>query len=276
MQQSMENVTAESAATTEMLRQLCDSLSGVKQQLTELSTQVADANSALRENRERTDALEARTEEIAQRSVPLADPASSTSRGVVFTTSPPPGQAALSTAGAAPSSAPGVIYTNNSPPGQPTPQIRVDPGRGSTSRPPSPPHLDRPYNMRAGVGSGPDGHRDTRLYRGDAPGILGIPPPSPGTGIHPLSNQNIPPDQSHGTRLEEFRGGTYFDNTRNTHNPTPKMDFPKFDGENPKLWQTQCESYFEVFRVQPCLRTRFASLNFVQEAALWLHNHEAK
>lgn len=66
MQQSMENVTAESAATTAMLRQLCDSLSGVKQQLTELSTQVADANTALRENRERTAALEARTEEIAQ------------------------------------------------------------------------------------------------------------------------------------------------------------------------------------------------------------------
>jgi hypothetical protein len=54
------------------------------------------------------------------------------------------------------------------------------------------------------------------------------------------------------------------------------MDFPKFDGDNPKLWKTQCENYFEVFHVQPCLRTRFASLNFVQEAALWLQNHEAK
>jgi uncharacterized protein YlxW (UPF0749 family) len=65
MQQSMENVTAESAATTAMLRQLCDSLSSVQKQLTELSTQVADSNSALRENRERTEALEARTEELA-------------------------------------------------------------------------------------------------------------------------------------------------------------------------------------------------------------------
>jgi hypothetical protein len=54
------------------------------------------------------------------------------------------------------------------------------------------------------------------------------------------------------------------------------MDFPKFDGENPKLWQTQCENYFEVYHVQPCLRTHFVSLNFVQEAALWLQNHEAK
>jgi hypothetical protein len=28
--------------------------------------------------------------------------------------------------------------------------------------------------------------------------------------------------------------------------------------------------------VQPCLRTRFALLNFFQEATLWLQNHEAK
>jgi chromosome segregation ATPase len=66
-----------------MLRQLCDSLSGVKQQLTELSTQVADANSALREKRERTAALEARTEEIARRSPPAVDPTSSAVPGVV-------------------------------------------------------------------------------------------------------------------------------------------------------------------------------------------------
>lgn len=125
----------------------------------------------------------------------------------------------------------------------------------------------------AGAGSGPEGHRDARLHRGDAPGILGIPPPSPGTGIHPLPN---PADPRQGVRFEEFRGGTHNDGSRGTHNPTPKMDFPKFDGENPKLWKTQCENYFEVFHVQPCLRTRFASLNFVQEAALWLQNHEAK
>jgi hypothetical protein len=42
--------------------------------------------------------------------------------------------------------------------------------------------------------------------------------------------------------------------------PGPKIEFPKFDEENPKLWQQQCETYFEVFRVQPCLHTGYAVL----------------
>ncbi|KAM0908783.1 hypothetical protein ACQ4PT_015259 [Festuca glaucescens] len=57
--------------------------------------------------------------------------------------------------------------------------------------------------------------------------------------------------------------------------PAPKIEFPKFDGENPKLWQHQCEMYFEVFRVQPCLRTRYAALGFQGNAALWFQSVEA-
>jgi hypothetical protein len=174
MQQSMENVSAESAATTAMLKQLCDTLSTVQQQIADLSMQVTTTNAALQENRERTNALEARTEEIMQQSPPSS---------------------------------------------------------------------------------------------GTAPAV------SPGTGIPTVPNSS---DPRFGARFEEFRGGTTSDNTRPTYNPTPKMDFPKFDGENPKLWQTKCENYFEVYHVQPCLRTHFASLNFVQEAALWLQNNEAK
>jgi hypothetical protein len=58
--------------------------------------------------------------------------------------------------------------------------------------------------------------------------------------------------------------------------PALKIEFPKFDGENPKLWQQQCETYFEVFRVQPCLRTRYAALGFQGNAALWFQGVEAK
>ncbi|XP_051180381.1 uncharacterized protein [Lolium perenne] len=182
MQQSMENVTAESAATTAMLRQLCDSLSSVQKQLTELSTQVADSNSALRENRERTEALEARTEELAQRAPPPVGSTPGTAAGGVNVINPSPGQPTQPATGAAASTSTGMIYIGNAPPSAPVPQIRVDTARGSMSRPPSPPHLGMPYQLMAGAGSGPEGHRDARLHRGDAPGILGIPPPSPGTG----------------------------------------------------------------------------------------------
>jgi hypothetical protein len=30
----------------------------------------------------------------------------------------------------------------------------------------------------------------------------------------------------------------------------PKMNFPTFDGENPKLWQSRCENYFEMYAVE--------------------------
>jgi hypothetical protein len=31
----------------------------------------------------------------------------------------------------------------------------------------------------------------------------------------------------------------------------PKIDFPKFDGNNPKLWQSRCEIYFDMYSLEP-------------------------
>jgi hypothetical protein len=50
----------------------------------------------------------------------------------------------------------------------------------------------------------------------------------------------------------------------------PKMDVPKFDGEHPKLWQVQCEDYFEMYNTAPKLWVRLASLQFSGPAARWL------
>lgn len=52
--------------------------------------------------------------------------------------------------------------------------------------------------------------------------------------------------------------------------PFPQMDFPKFDGEFPRLWRDQCEVYFKVYAVHPSLKTRFATLNLKGAAATWL------
>jgi hypothetical protein len=48
------------------------------------------------------------------------------------------------------------------------------------------------------------------------------------------------------------------------------MDVPRFDGENPKLWQLQCEDYFEMYHTAPHLWVRLASLQFSGPAARWL------
>ena len=56
--------------------------------------------------------------------------------------------------------------------------------------------------------------------------------------------------------------------------PFPKIEFPKFDGTNPRLWWDNCERYFEVYVVQEALKTRFATLNFKGAAVTWLQTVE--
>lgn len=62
--------------------------------------------------------------------------------------------------------------------------------------------------------------------------------------------------------------------SRSRHLHLPKMEFPKFDGTNPRLWRDHCERYFEVYSVVPFLKTRFAALNFTESAAVWLQIEE--
>jgi hypothetical protein len=47
------------------------------------------------------------------------------------------------------------------------------------------------------------------------------------------------------------------------HLPRPKMDFPVFEGERPKTWKRQCESYFRVFSISPEHWVDTATMHFV-------------
>jgi hypothetical protein len=58
--------------------------------------------------------------------------------------------------------------------------------------------------------------------------------------------------------------------------PFPKIDFPKFDGENPYLWRDNCEMFFEMYDVHPSLKTRFVALNFKDLVAAWLQMVQCK
>ena len=49
--------------------------------------------------------------------------------------------------------------------------------------------------------------------------------------------------------------------------PKPKLEFPKFNGQNLRLWKDCCELYFEVYGVSDALKPRFAALNFKDTAA---------
>jgi len=54
------------------------------------------------------------------------------------------------------------------------------------------------------------------------------------------------------------------------------MDFPIFDGENPRLWKDRCELYFEIFGVCEALKPRFAALNFKGADSSWLQTLELR
>jgi hypothetical protein len=50
------------------------------------------------------------------------------------------------------------------------------------------------------------------------------------------------------------------------------VDFPKFDGENPQLWQIRCEDYFDLFDTSSHLWVKLASMQFTGLAARWLNS----
>lgn len=50
----------------------------------------------------------------------------------------------------------------------------------------------------------------------------------------------------------------------------PKMLFPQFDGDNPKLWLSRACSHFEMYSVHPAIWVRVATHYFTHAAARWL------
>lgn len=131
-----------------------------------------------------------------------------------------------------------------------------------------------PFASSSGLGS--VDHNDAHLRRGDAIGLLGNLSRAPGEGT--ISHQNNPSRVHTNSSQHESENRCEYHECRGRsgNHSSPKMDFPKFDGENPKLWQQDCETYFELYHVLPSLRTRYASLNFRGTAALWLRNVESK
>jgi hypothetical protein len=50
----------------------------------------------------------------------------------------------------------------------------------------------------------------------------------------------------------------------------PKMNFPNFEGDHPKLWQFRFETYFDMYVVDPSVWVRLSSMHFEGPAACWL------
>ncbi|CAN6330273.1 unnamed protein product [Urochloa humidicola] len=141
----------------------------------------------------------------------------------------------------------------------PTPEARP------TTAPPPPPHrwvnpLDlnaAPHQEAHPYASSmerPNGHRIDLQLRDAGGAILGSHPPHTGNGTNTNASSNF-------EHQFELCGSS------SKSNPTPKMDFPKFTSEHPRLWIDKCEKYFEIYAVSKSLKTTFTALNFEGPAA---------
>jgi hypothetical protein len=59
-------------------------------------------------------------------------------------------------------------------------------------------------------------------------------------------------------------------NTRNIQGKLPILNFPQFDGYNPRLWQYHCENYFDMYAVDQSLWVNIALMHFEGPTAHWL------
>jgi hypothetical protein len=55
-----------------------------------------------------------------------------------------------------------------------------------------------------------------------------------------------------------------------------KMNFPKFDGDNPTLLKSRCEDYFDMYDVDPLMWVKISSMHFEEAAAHWLQSIDDK
>jgi hypothetical protein len=85
--------------------------------------------------------------------------------------------------------------------------------------------------------------------------------------IHPLkSPARI--ESLHGTKL--LRGPSADHDARVQIGKLPKINFSRFEGDNPVLWQSRCVSYFDIYGVDSSVWVKVASMHFNGPATRWL------
>ncbi|WVZ95116.1 hypothetical protein U9M48_040918 [Paspalum notatum var. saurae] len=114
------------------------------------------------------------------------------------------------------------------------------------------------------------GHRHEQQNRVHGSGVVTTLHPHPVKGT-----QNSPHSFSHhaenSSRPVWDSGGSSSSIGR-----LPKLQFPMFDGSQPRLWVKRSEDYFELYGVEPSLWIKVATLHFSSAAARWLPSVERR
>jgi hypothetical protein len=112
---------------------------------------------------------------------------------------------------------------------------------------------------------GPDGHRTDNHHRENGFGsvMAYTSLPVKGASSDPYTSFSRP------LRSHRFSSSTG-SSMSNSSGHWPKFPLPKFEGENPKLWQSRCENYFDMCGVDKSNWVRISSMYFDGSAARWL------
>jgi hypothetical protein len=125
----------------------------------------------------------------------------------------------------------------------------------------------------ADIADRPHGHSLDNLYREGGygsvttivhppvKGVCRLPTPPPKCSI-PLFSQEI------STRPVVHAGSG--------QGRLPKLNFPSFDGTDPKLWLSRCVDYFELYDVERPRWIMVAMMHFIPPASHWLPSVESK
>jgi hypothetical protein len=81
-------------------------------------------------------------------------------------------------------------------------------------------------------------------------------------------NSIIPPSM-HATGSSH--GSQELDHRRNW---MPKMDFPKFDGSDVRIWLDKCPAYFHLYSIPPDFRVTATSLHMIDRASNWFQTYK--
>lgn len=93
--------------------------------------------------------------------------------------------------------------------------------------------------------------------------LFGIdPPPPPPDQVHHNESQNESGESSNGFR--DLIGGAVH-REQGKFSRHPKVDFPHFDGTNPRGWVLKCERYFYLHQLPESERVDMATIHFTSK-----------
>lgn len=120
----------------------------------------------------------------------------------------------------------------------------------------------------------PNGNREELQFQDDGCGVVTT------LNHHPVKGALSPSCALLNSSVPQFHGSSsivqkHWGNSGNIGH-IPKIPFPLFSGDQPKLWITRCEDYFELYSVAPVVWVKISTMHFMAAASRWLQTVETR